>query len=150
MGIIGEAFGKLFGVIWRAIVWLGSLLGKAFQGIVDLLTNFFEVIFALISGLLYLLFKIGVLAVKFFVMIFETAKILWSLVMGLTQTLKSLTYTPHSSSGNGYSEMVGKLFNYTSSYLQIDSIAYILLFVLWVGTAVTCIKLVSSLNVGGD
>lgn len=160
MGIIGDAFGKLFtflgnffsklfGAIWDAIVWIGGLLRDLFQVLIDLLISFFNVIFALIDGLLYLLFMIGVLAVKLFLVIFEAVKILWSLIVGFGRTLASLSYNPRGSGGHGYSEMIGKLFN-NLNVLQLNSIAYILLFLLWYITAISAIKLISSIRVGGD
>lgn len=148
MGIIGDAFGKLFKVIWDGIKWLGNQIWSFFQTLIDIFVNFIEVIFALIAGLLYFLYKIGVLAVKLFTLLFETAKILWSLVVGLLKTLASLSYTPKGSSGTGYSEILGKLFS-NLSVLQIDVIAYILLFIIWMFTAVGAIRLVSSIR-GGD
>lgn len=149
MGIIGDAFGKLFKVIWDGIKWLGNQIWSFFQTLIEIIVNFIEVIFALITGFLYFLYKIGVLAVKLFQLLFETAKILWSLVVGFGRTLASLSYTPRGSSGTGYSEILGKLFS-NLSVLQIDSIAYILLFVIWMFTAVGAIRLVSSIRVGGD
>lgn len=160
MGIIGDAFNKLFGflgiifgglfgVIWDVIKWIGNLIKSLFQGLLDVLIGFFKAIYALIDGILYLLYMIGVLAVKLFLVIFEAAKILWSLVVGLGRTLASLQYTPRSSGGNGYSEIMGKLFK-NLSVLQLDGIAYILLFCLWFITAISAIKLISSIRVGGD
>jgi hypothetical protein len=160
MGIIGDAFGKLFGflgtifsglfgVIWDGLKWLGSFIKSLFQNLLDVLIGFFKAIYALIDGLLYLLYMIGVLAVKLFLVIFEAAKILWSLIVGFGRTLASLQYTPRSGSGNGYSEIIGKLFK-SLNVLQLDGIAYILLFCLWFMTAITAIKLLSSIRVGGD
>jgi hypothetical protein len=149
VGLIGDAFGKLFGVIWDGLKWLGGLLKNLFQGLIDLLVSFFKVIYALIDGLLYFLYKCGILAVKLFHLLFETAKLLWSLIVGFAKTLASLSYSPRSSSGTGYSEMLGKLFH-NLSFLQIDVVAYILLFVLWICTAVAAMKLLSSIRVGGD
>ena len=167
MGVIGDAFGKLFdffvslfsslfgviwdaikwigNVLWDAIKWMGGLLEKLFQGLIDILIGFFEVIYGLIDGLLYLLYMIGVLAVKLFLVIFETAKLLWALIEGFARTLASLTYTPVTSSGNGYSEILGKLFA-NLEVLQINSIAYISLFVLWFITALAAIKIISSIR----
>lgn len=145
----GDVFGKLFSLIWEAIKWLGNLLKMLFQGLLDVLIGFFKVIFQLIEGLLYLLYMIGVLAVKLFTVIFEAAKILWSLIEGFGRTLASLSYSPRGSGGNGYSEMIGKLMT-NLSVLQIDVIAYILLFILWFTTAIAAMKLISSIRVGGD
>jgi len=149
MGIIGDAFGKLFSLIWQVVLWVGNLIKSLFQGLVDILIGFFKVIYDLIEGLLYLLYMIGVLAVKFFLVIFNGAKLLWSLVVGFGRTLASLSYSPRGGSGNGYSEMIGRLFD-NLSVLQLTPIAYILLFALWFITAITAIKLISSIRVGGD
>lgn len=160
MGIIGDTFSKLFsflgslfsglfGVIWDGIKWIGTLLGNLFQFLVDILLGFFEVIYALIDGLLYFLFMIGVIAVKLFTVIFEAAKILWSIAVGFTRSLSSLNYSPRPSGGHGYSEIMGNLFS-NLNYLQLDSIAYILLFLLWFITAISAMKLISSIRVGGD
>ncbi|MGE7191976.1 hypothetical protein [Lysinibacillus fusiformis] len=149
MGIIGDAFGKLFKLLWQVIQWLGNLLFNLFQGLIDIIVGFFKVIYALIDGLLYFLYMIGVLAIKLFLVLFNAAKLIWSLIVGLGRTLASLTFSPRGSSGNGYSEMLGKLFD-NLAVLQINSIAYILLFILWITTAITAVKLISSIRVGGD
>jgi len=149
MGIIGDAFGKLFSLIWQVVLWVGNLIKSLFQGLVDILIGFFKVIYALIDGLLYLLYMIGVLAVKLFLVLFNAAKLLWSLVVGFGRTLASLSYSPRGGSGNGYSEIIGRLFD-NLSVLQLTPIAYILLFALWFITAITAIKLISSIRVGGD
>jgi hypothetical protein len=148
-GFLGGLFGTLFGVIWDGVKWLGNAITKLFQNLLDVLIGFFKVIYALIDGLLYLLYMIGVLAVKLFLVIFEAAKVLWSLVVGFGRTLASLHYSPTSGSGNGYSTMMGKIFT-DLKFLQIDTIAYILLFALWFVTAVAAIRLVSSIRVGGE
>lgn len=148
-GFLGSLFSRLFGVLWDAIKWLANNIRKFFQNLLDVLIGFFKVIYALIDGLLYLLYMIGVLAVKLFLVIFEAAKVLWSLIVGFGRTLASLHYSPQSGGGNGYSEMIGKLFT-NLKVLQIDSIAYILLFMLWFVTAITAIKMISSIRVGGD
>lgn len=146
---LGNLFGKLFSLIWEAVKWIGSLLRSLFQSLLDVLIAFFTAIFDLIKGILYLLYMIGVLAVKLFMVIFEAAKILWSLIVGFGRTLASLHYTPRASSGNGYSETIGKLMK-GLSVLQFDVVAYILLFILWFITAVAAMKLISSIRVGGD
>lgn len=146
---LSDIFSKLFGVIWDGIKWVGELLKKLFQGLVDLLTIFFEAIFGLIAGILYLLYMIGVLAVKLFLVIFETAKLLWSLAVGFTRSLASLSYTPRASSGNSYSEIFGKMFHALEP-LQLNVFAYIMLFVLWFATCIAALKLLSSIRVGGE
>ena len=149
MDIIGDAFGKLFAVIWDVILWIGGFIKKLFQGLIDVVVAFFTAIYQVIEGLLYLLYMIGVLAVKLFLVLFEALKVLWSLVVGFGRTLASLVYTPKSGAGNGYSEMIGNLFDYASIF-QLNSFAIILSFGIWFGTAVGAMKLISSIRVGGD
>lgn len=146
---LGDVFGSLFSLIWEAIKWIGNLLKLLFQGLIDIIVGFFKVIYQLIEGILYLLYMIGVLAVKLFLVIFEAAKVLWSLMQGFARTLASLNYTPRVGSGNSYSEIIGKLFT-NLKVLQLDSIAYILLFILWFITAISAMKLISSIRVGGE
>lgn len=146
---LGDVFGKLFSVIWEGVKWIGNLIKMLFQGLIDFLFIFFTAIFDVIKGLLYLLYMIGVLAVKLFLVIFEAAKILWSLIVGFGRTLGSLKYTPTSGGGHGYSEIIGKLMT-NLNVLQIDVIAYVLLFILWFVTAISAIKLISSIRVGGE
>ena len=160
LGIIGDAFSKLFEIIWDFGKWILEGIGNIFKtlfeivtglfkNLFDILIGFFEMIIAVIEGFLYLLYMLGVLAAKFFLVLFETAKILWSLVVGFGRTLASLSYSPRASAGHGYSETIGKLFSALKP-LQIEPIAYILLFILWYVTAISAMKLISSIRVGGD
>lgn len=148
-GFFGDLFGKLFSVIWEAIVWLSKFIRDLFRELLQLLVNFFGVIFELICCLLYLIYMIGVLAIKFFYVIFEAAKVFFSLIVGLGRTLASLKYSQQSTGGHGYSEMIGKIMS-NLNYLQMDVVAYILLFCLWFVTAISAIKLIASIRVGGD
>ncbi|MGG0718389.1 hypothetical protein ABE096_12465 [Robertmurraya massiliosenegalensis] len=149
MGIVGDAFGKLFSVIWSVIVWIGNLIKNLFQGLVDILVAFFTAIYEVIEGLLYLLYMIGVLAAKLFLVLFEALKVLWSLIVGLGRTLGSLVYSPRGSGGHGYSELMGRLFDYADVF-SLNSFAVIMSFGIWFATAISAIKLISSIRVGGD
>ncbi|MEE6209015.1 hypothetical protein U3A55_02435 [Salarchaeum sp. III] len=148
-GILGDLFGKVFSFFGDMFSWLGKQLRNLFQGLIDIIVGFFEVIYALIDSILYFIYNIGLIAVKLFQLIFEVLKLLWSLFEGLGRTIQSLTYTPQTSANNGYSEMIGKIFQVLEP-LQINVVAYILLFGIWIGTAVSAIKLLSSIRVGGS
>lgn len=149
LNFLGDVFGKLFSLMWEVAKWILNGIKILFQSFVDILIAFFKVIYQLIEGFLYLLYMIGTLAVKLFIVIFEAAKILFSLIVGFGRTLASLSYTPRSSSGNGYSVMLGKVMS-NLHFLQMDVVAYILLFILWFTTAIAAMKLISSIRVGGD
>lgn len=158
MGIIGDAFKKLFSVIWSgvtwlgnafftAIKWLGEQIGRFFQFLFDLLISFFTVIYDLIAGLLYLLYKIGVLAVRFFQVILEAGKLLWSFVVGMSKTMVQLVYNPIGASpNNAYGKDIGMVMTHANNALQLNSVAYILLFVIWIGTGIAVINMISSIR----
>ncbi|OIJ07627.1 hypothetical protein BKP35_18240 [Anaerobacillus arseniciselenatis] len=148
-GQIARFFSWLGQLIWDAIIWLGDLLKDLFFTLLNLLLAFFEVIYALIHGLLYFLFQIGLIAVKIFQIFYELAKLIISFFVGLGQTLSSLSYTPQQSSGHGYSEMISQIFTALEP-MQLNVIAYILLFGIWLFTAIQSIKLLSNIRVGGD
>lgn len=147
--LIWNAVKWLGDVLWDVIKWLGKLLVKLFQSLIDVLVAFFQVIYDVIKSIMYLFYQIGVLAYELFMVILMAAKMLYSLILGFFRTLGSLVYTPRSSGGNGYSEMLGKIMNATAP-LQLDVVAYILLFIIWLTTAIAAIKMISSIRVGGD
>lgn len=147
---IKNFFAKLFDVIWSAIKWLGELIAKLFKALLDLLLSFFKFIYQLVEAFLYFLYNVGLIAVKLFQIFFELGKLIISFFVGLGRTLQSLVYTPTSSGGHGYSETIGKVFNAAAGPLQLNVIAYILLFGIWLFTAIQVIKLLSSIRVGGE
>lgn len=158
LGIIGDAFKKLFDVIfnavmfvvngiWNAIKWLGEQIGKLFQVIIDLLISFFTVIFDLIKGLLYFLGQILVLIGKFFLILLDVAKLAWSFVVGITRTMGQLFYSPAGSSvNNSYSSEIGRVMTYANQYLQLKPLANILLFLVWITIAMLVMRLISSIR----
>lgn len=149
MGIIGDALSWIGGLLWDVITWLFDGFKGLIQTLIDVIVGFFQIIVDLIQGALYLLYMIGVLAVKLFQVLFEAGTMLWSLIVGFGRTLASLSYSPRGSGGNGYSEMIGKIFEKLQP-LHIEPIAYILLFIVWFTTAISAMKLLSSIRVGGD
>lgn len=158
LGIIGDAFKKLFDVIfsavmfvvngiWNAIKWLATQIGKLFQALIDLLISFFTVIFDVIKGILYFLGQILVLVGKFFMILLETAKLAWSFIVGITRTMGQLIYNPGSSSVNNvYSSEIGRVMTYANQYLQLKPLAMILLFLVWITIAMLVIRLISSMR----
>lgn len=149
-GLISDMFKRLFDLIWQAFSWLAGLIKGLFQKLVDIIIAFFRTIYFLIDGLLYFLFMIGVVAVKLFSIFFELGKLIISLFVGFGKTLASLTYIQSSTSGHGYSSMMGQLITTANNQMQLNVIAYILLFSIWFIWVVSAMKLLSSIRVGGD
>ncbi|MBM7543257.1 hypothetical protein [Amphibacillus cookii] len=149
MGVITDAFGKLFTILWDVAMWIYNGFLAIFQHIIDIIIDFFTIIIDLIRGLLYLIYMIGVLAITLFRVLLEAAQILWSLIIGFGNTLASLNYAPRGSGGHGYSDMIGRLFEALEP-MQLTPIAYILSFSIWFITAISAMKLISSIRVGGS
>ena len=140
-----NAISNLFTMLYQLFAWLGQLLQRMFQALIDVLVSFFTVIYDLIRGLMYLLYMIGVLAVKLFTVLFELAKLLWAFVQGFARTVASLFYTERESSGHGYSSMMGRIVD-AMDVLQLDVVAYILLFLIWIMTAFGVMSIVGTLK----
>lgn len=140
-----DVFENFFDFLYDLFAWIGELLQRLFQSLINVLVSFFEVIYDLLRGLLYLLYMIGVLAVKLFMLLLNLASLLWSFIEGFGRTVASLFYTERTSSGHGYSEMMGKVAD-SLNVLQLDVFAYILLFLIWIMTALGVMSVIGSLR----
>lgn len=144
-----DAFQSLFDMLFDLFRWLGQLLERLFQALIDVLVSFFMVIYELIKGLLYLLYMIGVCAAKFFLILWEVAKLVWSFIVGLTTTFQSVFFTPGAGSGHGYSAMMGRVVS-SLDVFQLNVVAVILTFVIWLFGAFGVIRIFGSLRGAGD
>lgn len=144
-----DAFQMLMNFLKNLFQWLGQLLAKLFQALIDVLVTFFMVIYELIKGFLYLLYMIGVCAAKLFMILWEVAKLIWAFIVGLTNTFKSVFFTPGPTAGHGYSSMMGRVAQ-SLDVLQLDVVAYILLFGIWLFGAFGVIRIFGSLRGAGD
>lgn len=146
---LSDVFQDLFHFLYKCFAWLGQLLTKLFQALIDVLVSFFMVIYELIKGLLYLLYMIGVCVAKLFVILLEVAQVLWAFVVGVTKTFQSIAFTPGPSAEHGYSSMMGKVASNLGVF-QLDVLAYILLFIIWIFGAFGVIRIFTSLRGAGD
>lgn len=148
-GFLKDAFQSVMDFLYDCFAWLGQLLARMFQALIDVLVSFFMVIYELIKGLLYLLYMIGVCVAKLFMILLDVAKLLWAFVVGLTKTFGSIFFVPSPGSGHGYSAMMGKVAS-NLSVLQFDVLAYILLFGIWLFGAFGVIRIFGSMRGAGD
>lgn len=147
-GFLGGLFSGMLGGINHLFGWLGTLIKGLFQGLIDIITGFFQVIYGLIYAILHFVYEVGVLCVRLFVLFFDLAKLVISFIQGFANSLGSISFTPQASSGTAYSADIGKIFQYLEPF-HLDVLAYILLFVIWLSTAVTVIRLLSTIKEGG-
>lgn len=144
---LSNAFETLMGFLRSMFQWIGNLLSSLFQMLFDVLQAFFMVIYDLIRGLLYLIYMIGVLCVKLFQVLLALGKMLWQFVVGITRTMQSMVFKEIPSSGHGYSEVMGNVAS-VLHYFQLDVVAYILLFLIWIATGLGVIKLIPTIKGG--
>ena len=169
---LADTFSGLFGLLWRiakyllkglwkiaswigdvlksVIEWLAKVIAKLFDMLFTILRSFFEVIYDVIKAIMYFFYMVAMLAVELFMVILTAAKLLISLILGFFRTLASLTFKTQKSSGNGYSETIGKIMTVANDNLQLNVVAVVLAFLIWIFTAVIAMKLISSIRVGGD
>lgn len=146
---LSHAVQWLYNMLYDLFAWLGDLLSRLIQSLINVLVSFFMVIYDLIKGLLYLLYMIGVCAAKLFVILWEVAKLIWAFIVGLTKTFDSVFFAPGAGSGHGYSAMMGKAAS-GLGFLQLDVVAYILLFAIWLFGAFGVVRIFGSLRGAGD
>lgn len=136
---IADGFGYLFGL-------LKELSNYLLDGIWFLLQPLFE----LIGAIFYLLYMLGLLLVKILGVVLSIAKLLVGVVTGLFKTILGLAYT-----GSGVSNMPG---SYTAAFnkimpfinsLQLDKVAYILVFGIWITAAFYSIKIIGEMRGSG-
>jgi hypothetical protein len=136
---IGSFLSNLFSA---ALSFLANLFGMLFSGLITVLKAIFKPILILVALIFYFVYKLGELILTLFVVLLAIGKLLYSLVMGLFNTLAGLTWTPSTPSHGTWSVMIGEVFTALEPY-QLDKIAYLLMFVIWISTAFAAIKILT-------
>lgn len=132
-------FQNTFSVILK---FLGDLFGYLFQGLINVLKAIFKPILILVAVIFYFIYKLGVLVITLFSVLLGIGKLLYSFVSGLFRTLAGLTWTPTTPQHGSWSQPIRNVFDALSLY-QLDKIAYVLLFAIWIMTAVAAIRILA-------
>lgn len=141
-----DFFANLMTVVLDAIrnmfAWLGQL-------IMDFLKILFAPILYIVGFLFYFIFKIGELAVLLIRVLFEIGMIFVSLLTGIFKTLAGLTYTPTTPNHGSWTSVFN---NISQSYglFQLDNVAYVLMFIIWISTAYLALGAIASMRGGGN
>lgn len=139
LGWIGDFFTNLFSIIMN---FLANLFGALFNGLIAVLKAIFKPILILVALIFYVIYKLGVLVVTLIAVLLAVGKLLYSFVMGLFNTLAGFTYTPTAPAHGSWSSSIGEVFAGLEPY-QLDKLAYVLLFVIWIMTAMAAIKILT-------
>lgn len=126
---------------------LGSVItnafGVLFQGIINVLKFIFKPIFALVAIIFYLIYKIAELVVMLIKVLVAIGKLLYSFVIGLFNTIGSLSWSGSSADHGSWSGAFAEVFQALETY-QLNKIAYVISFFIWVTTAFAVIKILSN------
>lgn len=137
---IASFFTNAFGAFANV---LSTLFGGLFQGLINVLKFIFKPIFILISIIFYVIYKLGELIVTLVLVIVAIGKILFSFIIGLFNTISSLNWTNTNTSAHGsWSAPIRNVFD-ALSVLQLDKVAYVISFAIWILTAMAAIKILS-------
>lgn len=138
-------FQNLFSVV---LSFLSTLFTGLFNGLIAVLKALFKPVLILVALIFYFVFKVGELVVTLVTVLLAIGKLLYSFVMGLFRTLAGLIWTPTTPNHGSWSRPIGEVFAALEPY-QLNKIAYVLMFVIWVMTAIGAIRLLSARG-GGD
>ncbi|MFD0717687.1 hypothetical protein [Paenibacillus sp. GCM10027626] len=145
LGYISSFFQNLFSV---SLDFLGDLFKSLFDGLIVVLKAIFKPILIVVALIFYFVYKVGELVVMLVKVLLAIGKLLYSFVMGLFKTLGGLIWTPAPPNHGAWSKPIQEVFLALEPY-QLNKIAYVLMFIIWVLTAVGAIRLLSARG-GGD
>jgi hypothetical protein len=136
---IANGFNYLMDLMIRLFSWLLSGLYKLLQPIFDLIYIILE-----------FFYWIGVIIVKIVFLVFAVGRLLVGLITGLFSTILGLSYTGHGPTGmpNSYTAVNQHLSSILGA-LQLDKVAYLILFLLWIATGLTAMKIIGNMRGGG-
>lgn len=144
--MVGQIFNSITGFFQNlfAVVlsFLASLFGFLFNGLITVLKAIFKPILMLVAIVFYFIYKLAELFVTLFQVLLAIGKLLYSLVMGLFHTLAGFIWTPITPNHGSWSGAINEVFIALAPY-QLDKIAYVLMFAIWIMTAVAAIRILS-------
>lgn len=132
---VADGFAYLFDLLWSGFDWL-------LDGISFLLRPIFD----LISAIFYFIYMIGVVLVKIVFIVLTIGKLLIGLLTGLFKTIFGLA--PSSEKAvipQAYSDVFGKMQPIFET-LQLNKVAYLLSFALWIFTAFIAVRIISTMR----
>lgn len=136
---IGNFFQNLFS---GGLSFIANLFGYLFQGLIDFLKLLFRPVLIVIALLFYFIYKLGELIVMLFMVLLSIGKLLYSFVMGLFRTLAGFVWTPTSPNHGQWSSPIREVFTGLEPF-QLDKIAYVMIFAIWIMTAWAAIRILS-------
>lgn len=139
----------MFHAIADGFNYLYRLLVDLFQFVLNGILWLLQPLFDLIGIIFEFIYWIGVIVVKIVVLVFTVGKMLIGLIAGLFSTIIGLNFSGRTASlPDSYASVYTHIRPYLVT-LQLDKVAYILQFTIWIFTAFMAIKIIGSMRGGG-
>lgn len=139
LGWLKDFFSNLFSAI---LDFFSNLFGTLFQGLINFLKALFSPVLILIALIFYVIGKLGELVFLLFKVLLAIGRLLYQFVIGFFNTLQGLVWQPSTPSHGSWSPMISEVFTALAPY-QLDKIAYVIMFAIWIMTAYGAIKILS-------
>lgn len=134
---VADGFSYLFDLIWRAFRWL-------LDGLSVLLSPVFE----LLAAIFYFVYMVGVILYKIVLIVLTIGKLLIGLLTGLFKTIFGLAPSSNvAAMPQAYHDVFSKLQPIFLT-LQLDKVAYLLSFALWIFTAFVAVRIIGTMRNG--
>lgn len=137
---------RIFG---RLFEFISFLFGWLFQKLFDFLKMLFRPLFIVIALLLYVVYKIAELAIVIIKLFLALGKLVLAFIKGIFTTLAGFTFTPTTPNQGSWTPIFKNLTN-GLTYYQLDTLAYVLQFLIWFTVAWAALRILGSIRNGGD
>lgn len=138
----------MFRAIADGFDWLFSLLATLFSRLMDGLWWLLQPIFDICTIVFQFIYWIGVIIVKIILLVFGIGKLLIGLIAGLFSTLFGLGFTGRVTNlPTSYSDVYTHIRPYLAT-LQLDKVAYIMQFSIWLFTAFMALRIIGNMRGG--
>jgi hypothetical protein len=140
----------MFQAIKKGFEFLFQLLIDLFTWILEGIMEVLKPVIDIFIGIGYFIYKIGVVLVEIVFLLGSVGRLVLALIQGLFNTLTSFDFdgTPASLPGS-----VGQAFNNLQPIfetLQFNKIGFVVMFSIWLFTALAAIKIVQTFRGGND
>lgn len=136
-------------MLQRLLEFLSSLFGHLFNALFSFLKVLLRPIFIVVALLLYFVYKIAELAITLISVFLSLGKLLMAFIKGIFITIGGFTYAPTTPNNGAWNNVFNNVVGSLGPY-QLDKIAYLLLFCIWITTAFAAIKIIGSIRNGGE
>ncbi|RGL29694.1 hypothetical protein DXC69_24890 [Paenibacillus polymyxa] len=134
-------------LIRRVLEFVSYVLGVVFQALFDFLKFLLRPVFVVIALILYLVYKIAMIAWLLIQVFYMIGKIIVAIVKGIFVTLAGFTYVARSPDDGVWSPIIRNVAQ-GLNYFQIDTLSYVLLFLIWFAVAWGVIRIIGSIQMG--